>query len=80
LNSALIQTASLDQPVKVKIQLPPGTYSGTFGLGRFNTVKRTALNPRRTSRHGQRVMNVGAVEETIISTGQSPIVVTRSVT
>src|SRR3954465_12483172 len=63
------------------IQLPPGVYSVTFSLGGFNTVKRD--NVELTSDFTASIngtMKVGAVEETITVTGQSPIVDTQGVT
>ncbi len=63
------------------IQLPPGVYSVTFSLGGFNTVKRD--NVELTSDFTATIngtMKVGAVEETITVTGQSPIVDTQGVT
>jgi hypothetical protein len=63
------------------VQLPPGAYSVTFSLGGFNTVKRDGVeltSDFTATING--VMKVGAVEETITVTGQSPIVDTQSVT
>src|SRR5688572_5563018 len=57
------------------INLPPGTYSVTFSLTGFSTVKREAVDvrPNFTSNiNGE--MRVGAVQETITVTGESPIV------
>ena len=63
------------------VQLPPGTYSVTFTLGGFNTVKRDGV--QLTSDFTATInaaMKVGAMEETITVTGSSPIVDTQSVT
>jgi hypothetical protein len=57
------------------INLPPGTYSVTFSLTGFSTVKREAVDvrPNFTSNiNGE--LRVGAVQETITVTGESPIV------
>jgi hypothetical protein len=57
------------------INLPPGTYTVTFGLAGFSTVKREGVEvrPNFTSNiDGE--LRVGAVQETITVTGESPIV------
>jgi hypothetical protein len=57
------------------INLPPGTYSVTFSLTGFSTVKRDGIDvrPNFTSNiNGE--LRVGAVQETITVTGESPIV------
>jgi hypothetical protein len=57
------------------INLPPGTYTVTFGLPGFSTVKREGVEvrPNFTSNiDGE--LRVGAVQETITVTGESPIV------
>jgi carboxypeptidase family protein len=60
--------------------LPPGTYSVTFALTGFSTVKRENV---AVSGSGVITINadmrVGALEETLTVTGQSPIVDTQSV-
>src|SRR5262245_47574401 len=60
--------------------LPPGTYEMTFSLTGFTTVKREGLE---VSGSGVVTINadlrVGALEETLTVTGQSPIVDTQSV-
>jgi hypothetical protein len=69
------------------INLPPGTYDVSVTLTGFSTVKREAVevSVNFTSRIDVE-MRVGAVEETVTVTGQSPIVdvqsaaTTRSVT
>ena len=57
------------------VNLPPGTYAVTFTLPGFSTVRRDAvevsLNFTSTI---NAEMRVGAVEETITVTGESPIV------
>ena len=57
------------------VNLPPGNYTVTFTLPGFSTVKRDGIevSPNFTSNiDGD--MRVGAVEETITVTGESPIV------
>ncbi|HEY9464822.1 MAG TPA: TonB-dependent receptor, partial [Vicinamibacterales bacterium] len=60
--------------------LPPGTYSVTFSLTGFSTVKREDV---AVSGSGVMTINadmrVGALEETLTVTGQAPIVDTQSV-
>ena len=60
--------------------LPPGSYVLTFSLPGFTTVKREGLN---VSGSGVIAVNaelrVGALEETVTVTGESPIVDTQSV-
>jgi hypothetical protein len=60
--------------------LPPGTYSVTFSLTGFSTVKREDVV---VSGSGVMTINadmrVGALEETLTVTGQAPIVDTQSV-
>src|SRR5262245_35351120 len=60
--------------------LLPGTYTVTFTLTGFSTVKRDAIE---VSGSGVITVNadlrVGALEETLTVTGQSPIVDTQSV-
>jgi hypothetical protein len=77
-----VRTAVTDGTGQYKIvQLPPGTYAVTFSLGGFNTVRRD--NVQLTSDFTATingVMKVGAVEETITVSGQSPVVDTQSVT
>ena len=57
------------------VNLPPGTYTVTFALPGFSTVKRDGVevSPNFTS-NIDADMRVGAVEETITVTGESPIV------
>ena len=57
------------------VNLPPGNYSVTFSLAGFNTVKRDGVevSPNFTS-NIEADLRVGAVEETITVTGESPIV------
>jgi hypothetical protein len=60
--------------------LPPGTYSVTFTLTGFSTVRREDV---AVSGSGVITINadlrVGALQETLTVTGQSPIVDTQSV-
>ena len=69
------------------VNLPPGTYSVTFTLPGFSSVKRDALEVAvNFTSTVDAEMKVGSVEETITVTGESPIVdiqsaaLTRSVT
>ena len=69
------------------VNLPPGTYSVSFQLPGFSTVKRETLQVSANfTSNVDAEMRVGAVEETITVTGESPIVdlqsasTTRSVT
>src|SRR5262247_3101011 len=57
------------------INLPPGTYSVTFTLTGFSTIKREGVevSPSFTSNIDAE-LKVGAVQETITVTGESPIV------
>ena len=69
------------------VNLPPGTYAVSFTLPGFSTVKRESLQVSANfTSNVDAEMRVGAVEETITVTGESPIVdlqsaaTTRSVT
>ena len=69
------------------VNLPPGTYTVTFTLPGFSTVKRDGVEVSANfTSNIDAEMRVGAVEETITVTGESPIVdiqsaaQTRSVT
>src|SRR5882672_893195 len=57
------------------VNLVPGTYTVTFTLGGFNTVKRegVVLSGSFTAKVDAE-MRVGALEETITVTGETPIV------
>src|SRR4029079_13044022 len=78
-SSALIEkvrTAVTDGAGQYRIvNLPPGNYVITFTLPGFSTVKREGIevSPNFTS-NIDADMRVGAVEETITVTGESPIV------
>ncbi len=63
------------------INLTPGTYSVTFALSGFNTVKREGiiLTGDFTAPVNAE-MKVGAIEETITVSGASPLIDTQSVT
>ncbi len=55
------------------VNLPPGTYSVSFTLPGFSTVKREALQVSvNFTSNVDAEMRVGAVEETITVTGESP--------
>ena len=63
------------------ISLSPGTYAVTFTLVGFNTVKREGIeitNDFTAAVNAE--MKVGAIEETITVSGQSPLIDTQSVT
>src|SRR5438105_7105067 len=63
------------------ISLTPGTYSVTFTLVGFNTVRREGIeltNDFTAAVNAE--MKVGAIEETITVSGQSPLIDTQSVT
>jgi hypothetical protein len=71
-----VRAATTDEQGQYKIvDLRPGTYSVTFGLTGFNTVKRDGVEVSSgfTSNLGIE-MRVGAMEETITVTGASPLV------
>src|SRR5438874_5411823 len=76
-----IRTAITDAQGQYKIiDLRPGTYTVTFALTGFNSVKREALE--LTTGFTATVnteMRVGAIEETITVTGASPVVDTQNV-
>jgi hypothetical protein len=71
-----VRTATTDGNGQYQIvNLPPGTYSVTFTLPGFSTVKRDALQVSvNFTSTVDAEMRVGAVEETITVTGESPIV------
>ena len=82
-SSALIEkprTAVTDGTGQYRvINLPPGTYSVTFTLGGFSTVKRDGLE--LTGAFVATVnadMKVGALAETITVTGETPVVDVQS--
>src|ERR1700737_4547277 len=57
------------------IDLRPGTYSITFTLAGFNTVRREALElPANFTASVNAELAVGKVEETVTVTGASPVV------
>src|SRR6185369_12182239 len=63
------------------INLVPGTYSVTFTLAGFNTIKREGIELTQDfTAPVNAEMKVGAIEETITVTGASPLVDTQSVT
>ncbi len=76
-----VRTAVADGSGKYKItDLRPGTYSVTFTLAGFSTVKRDGidLNAGFTATvNGE--MKVGSMEETIVVSGQAPVVDTQNV-
>jgi len=63
------------------VNLPPGTYSVSFSLPGFSTVKRDALDVSvNFTSTVDAEMKVGSVEETITVTGESPMVDIQSAT
>ena len=63
------------------VDLRPGTYSVTFTLPGFNTVKRDGVEVSGSAVISiSAEMKVGAVEETITVTGETPIVDVQNVT
>jgi hypothetical protein len=71
-----VRTATTDGSGRYRIEnLQPGTYSVTFSLGGFSTVKRENLiisGSGVTTLDGQ--LSVGGVQETITVTGETPVV------
>jgi len=76
------RTAVTDGEGQYKIiSLSPGTYSVTFTLTGFNTVKREGIEITNDFTAGVNAeMKVGSIEETITVSGQSPLIDTQSVT
>jgi carboxypeptidase family protein/TonB-dependent receptor-like protein len=76
------RTATTDSQGQYKIvDLRPGTYTVTFTLAGFNSVKREGI--MLTADFTATVnadLRVGAVEETVTVTGESPLIDTQSVT
>lgn len=63
------------------VGLPPGNYTVTFTLAGFNTVKREGVEMTGDFTAAINAdLRVGAIEETITVSGQSPLVDTQSVT
>src|SRR5262249_58309323 len=57
------------------VDLRPGTYAVTFSLAGFNTVKRERIElPAAFTAKVDAEMHVGTIEETLIVTGQTPVV------
>ncbi len=71
-----VRTAVTDGAGQYQIvNLPPGTYTITFSLTGFSTVKREGLEVRTNfTSNVDGELRVGAVQETITVTGESPIV------
>src|SRR5262245_18388029 len=62
------------------IDLRPGLYSVTFSLTGFNTVKRDQIDlPADFTANVSVQLQVGALQETVTVSGQSPVVVTSQV-
>jgi hypothetical protein len=63
------------------IDLRPGVYTVTFTLGGFNTVKREGIElPANFTATINTEMRVGAIEESVTVTGESPVVDVKSAT
>ena len=75
-----VRTAVTDGSGQYRIiELRPGTYSVTFTLPGFNTVKRDGIELQGTFVATVNAdMRVGALEETITVTGAAPVVDTQS--
>src|SRR5262249_44157116 len=71
-----IRTVSSDEQGQYKIvDLPGGTYTVTFTLAGFSTVKREGIELTANFTANVAVeMRVGALEETVVVSGESPIV------
>jgi hypothetical protein len=76
-----VRTAVTDDTGRYRVlDLRPGTYTVTFGLPGFNTVRREGITLQGTFTATVDVeMRVGGVEETVVVTGESPIVDVQSV-
>src|SRR5579872_625046 len=77
-----VRTVTTDNQGQYKIvDLNPGVYAVTFTLSGFNTIKREGIV--LTADFTATVnadLKVGAVEETVVVTGESPLIDTQSVT
>ena len=63
------------------VDLRPGTYTVTYTLPGFNTVKREGVELTGAFVASINIdMKVGAVEETVTVTAESPLIDTQSVT
>ena len=71
-----VRSATTDAEGQYKIlDLRPGTYSVTFALTGFATIKRTGIElPANFTAPVNGEMRVGAVEETVTVSGASPVV------
>ncbi|HXH24238.1 MAG TPA: TonB-dependent receptor [Vicinamibacterales bacterium] len=76
-----VRTAVTDDTGQYRIiDLPPGTYTLTFTLPGFTTVKRDGLQISGTQTLTVPIeMRVGGLEETIVVTGESPVVDVQNV-
>jgi hypothetical protein len=74
------RTASTDAAGQYRItDLPPGTYTVSFALSGFTTVKREGLAVSGSGVIAANAeLNVGSLAETITVTGESPLVDTQS--
>jgi hypothetical protein len=77
-----VRTVVTDGTGQYKIEnLRPGTYSVTFSLAGFSTVKRDGVELTGTfTANINAEMRVGALEETITVTGETPVVDVQSTT
>ena len=71
-----VRTAVTDGSGQYRIvNLPPGAYAVTFVLPGFNTVKREGIEISASFTASiDAEMRVGAIEETVTVTGESPVV------
>jgi Carboxypeptidase regulatory-like domain/TonB-dependent Receptor Plug Domain len=76
------RTAVTDGEGQYKIiSLTPGTYTVTFTLTGFNTIRREGIEITNDFTAGVNAeLKIGSIEETITVSGQSPLIDTQSVT
>src|SRR3954468_11212381 len=76
-----VRTAPTDADGRYRIdQLRGGTYSVTFSLPGFNTIRREGINLSGTFVATLNAdLTVGALQETVVVTGESPLVDVQSV-
>jgi len=63
------------------VNLPVGTYSVTFSLAGFNSIRREGIDVAANfTANVNRGMKVGAIAETVTVTGEAPVVDVQSAT
>ena len=62
------------------VDLRPGSYTVTFTLAGFNTLKRDGITLAGAGTNVDAELKVGALEETITVTGEAPVVDTSTIT